>query len=379
MDFVKAILVDDEQLALEFLKNRIQKVGGVEIIGMYTNPLVAKEAIEKKKVDVVFLDINLPEMSGLELAEEILETKPDLTIVFVTAYDEYAVQAFEINAIDYLVKPVNVERLQDTISRLREYLQIRSKVASKSKDQPLRINVFGQLSIETLQGKSDFIQWRTNKAKELFLYLLHRRGNLVIKSFLIELLWPDMDPERASSLLYTTVYYVRKVLSEYSDHFNIKNNTEGYILETHNIVIDLDQWKGNIRKLPPVSTETIDQYERTMSLYRGAYLKEYDYWWAEADKERYERLWLTKALEIAAFYLQSDNILETKIWYSRICKFQPEVEIAHFALMKIYANEGAPALVHQQMQKMTTYLEEEIGVMPSNEIVEWYEWWEKTV
>src|SRR5690625_3109696 len=116
---MKVILVDDEQLALDLLERKIEEIGNVTVVGKYANPIEGKEKIVQQVVDVVFLDINLPEINGMELAEQILEKKPEVTIVFVTAYDKYAVQAFELNAIDFLVKPVKIERLEKTIERIK--------------------------------------------------------------------------------------------------------------------------------------------------------------------------------------------------------------------------------------------------------------------
>src|SRR5699024_11202394 len=99
---MKAILVDDEQLALDFLELQLEKVGGIEIVGKYNNLnfYYDNEHTMLDTIDVVFLDIEMPDMSGLELAELFLEVNPSLSIVFVTAHNEYAVQAFALHVLD---------------------------------------------------------------------------------------------------------------------------------------------------------------------------------------------------------------------------------------------------------------------------------------
>ncbi len=112
---MKAIIIDDERLARAELRKMLESHKEVEIIAECANAAEAKEKIESLKPDVIFLDINMPGKSGLELVEEI-SAIPD--VVFVTAYDEHAIKAFELNAFDYLLKPVEPQRLNETIKKL---------------------------------------------------------------------------------------------------------------------------------------------------------------------------------------------------------------------------------------------------------------------
>lgn len=373
---VKAILVDDEQLALDFLERQLEKTEKIDIVGKYTNPLEAKHHIVNQEVDVVFLDIHLPEINGIELAEQILEEKPEQAIVFVTAYDEYAIKAFELNAIDYLLKPVQLERLQNTLHRIKNAHG--SKLDYKESNSTLYIQVLGDFSIGSSRLNDDeVISWRTKKAEELFLYLLHHRGKLVRKSTLIDILWPGVEPERANSLLYTTIYYVRRTLRPYQNHIKVKNASDGYVLETKDVEIDLDKWEEEITVLPALNETTINRYVDIMSLYKGAYLQDYNFLWAEADQYRWEQLWLTPALKIANFYYLHKNFSKAKLWYIYISERHPEIEESHFMLMKIYAHEEHHALVHQQYHLLKKNLEEELGIMPSTESSKWYESWKK--
>ncbi|MBE0341122.1 response regulator, partial [Paenibacillus sp. 28ISP30-2] len=95
--FTRIILLDDEEPALDYMKRLFSKIENIHIVGSFMNPLAAKEQILLENIDVAFLDVSLPEMNGIELAKQIQVEKPRLHIVFVTAYDEYAIQAFEIN------------------------------------------------------------------------------------------------------------------------------------------------------------------------------------------------------------------------------------------------------------------------------------------
>ncbi|MCK8824045.1 LytR/AlgR family response regulator transcription factor [Fuchsiella alkaliacetigena] len=114
------VVVDDELHSSARIKEFISQVEELNLVGTYSNYDNCLSEIKENKIsaDVVFLDIEILGYSGLELAERILEVNEEIDIVFVTAYDSYAVEAFELNALDYLLKPLTKKRFQKTISRL---------------------------------------------------------------------------------------------------------------------------------------------------------------------------------------------------------------------------------------------------------------------
>ena len=112
---MKALIIDDERLAREELKKLLAPYSEIQIVGEAANADSAIESIKQLKPDVLFLDIQMPGKSGFDLLEDISGV-PD--IVFVTAYDEYAIRAFEVNALDYLLKPVQANRLGETVKKI---------------------------------------------------------------------------------------------------------------------------------------------------------------------------------------------------------------------------------------------------------------------
>jgi two-component system LytT family response regulator len=116
---MRTLIVDDEAPARERLKRLLADIEGVELIGEAEDGVQAVEMIESEKPDLVFLDIQMPGLDGFEVIEALVE--PSL-VIFVTAYDEYAIRAFEVNALDYLLKPFSRERLEKAIRRAQEEL-----------------------------------------------------------------------------------------------------------------------------------------------------------------------------------------------------------------------------------------------------------------
>ncbi len=119
---IRTVLVDDELHAREELELLLEEIGGFEVVASCANPIEAIKVIHREKPELLFLDIQMPVLSGFELLSMIdEEAMPH--VVFVTAYDEYALKAFEENALDYLLKPVEQERLAKTVEKIRKSIR----------------------------------------------------------------------------------------------------------------------------------------------------------------------------------------------------------------------------------------------------------------
>ncbi len=113
---MRALVIDDERLARKELINLLNQLETVEVVGEAVNVEDAKEKIDQLQPDVIFLDIQMPEKTGFDLLEE-LDNLPH--VIFTTAYDEYALKAFQVNALDYLLKPIEPKRLEDAVQKLQ--------------------------------------------------------------------------------------------------------------------------------------------------------------------------------------------------------------------------------------------------------------------
>ena len=119
---MKVLIVDDEKLALSRLK-RLLTDQGIENIIECDSPIKAITEAAKQKIDIAFLDISMPSMSGLELANNLLEIDSNIFIVFQTAYDEYALEAFECGGMDYILKPISSESIKKSLDKIYKYTE----------------------------------------------------------------------------------------------------------------------------------------------------------------------------------------------------------------------------------------------------------------
>jgi two-component system LytT family response regulator/two-component system response regulator LytT len=141
---VRAVLVDDEQLARDELGYLLGQIGGVDIVGEAANGVEALAAVARLQPDVVFLDVQMPGLTGFEVARRLVDSGAPSQIVFVTAFDRHALEAFEVNAVDYLLKPVDPARLQVAVERARRRIASdrpadEAAVAGVSTDQLVKI------------------------------------------------------------------------------------------------------------------------------------------------------------------------------------------------------------------------------------------------
>ncbi|ADU66510.1 LytTR family DNA-binding domain-containing protein [Desulfurispirillum indicum] len=120
---MRVVIVEDEAPAVDELKYILRQAENVEVVADVQNGLKSLDVIKKLKPDVVFLDIELPDMNGFEVATELLEYAHRPLIIFCTAYDEYAIKAFEVNAVDYILKPYNDERILQALERAKGRLE----------------------------------------------------------------------------------------------------------------------------------------------------------------------------------------------------------------------------------------------------------------
>lgn len=375
---MKAILIDDEALALNYLEHQLRKLGEFEIVGKYTDPLLGKQRVEETDADIVFLDIHIPELSGLELAEMLLEQRPHLHVVFVTAYDNYAIRAFELNALDYVLKPIQLDRLKLTARRLETQRRLGLAAPSAAKLQSWRMLMFDAFRIYDGTRELAPLQWRTAKAQEIFFYLLHHRGKVVSKATLIELLWPDFDLERAFPQLYTAVYHIRKMLEPFSrERILLQNTADGYLLRLEGIDLDVEEFDRFIQAGIELTEDTVPEYERILKLFKSEYLEGYDYVWAELERQRFQLQWIILKLNLVRWYMENEAYEQAFKHIEQVCTRYPLEEQAQLLYMKICDRMGFHFLVQRQYVLLENVMEAEVSEKPSQEIMKWYKDWNR--
>ena len=307
---INAIIVDDEKASVDILNQLLKEITGINVVGCFESSLDAKNYVDSNCVDIAFLDIDMPVMNGFELANHIIfgsGNNNKCAIVFVTAFNIYAVDAFELNALDYLLKPVSKARLNMTIKKIPKKLDC-------IPFQPeIKVKCFDRFRI--MVGDTE-VKFRTNKAQELIAFLIHRQGKSISRSEIIDNLWGDFDGDKAIINFNTTLCYVKKALLQLNIDLPIIYERGSYRLGLKNI--DCDYFKFMAFDLSKeITNENIGYYEQIAALYVGDYLMANDYSWAEKSKIMIKDKYLRLLLLMAEYYSKhNDNSKKIEIMES---------------------------------------------------------------
>lgn len=209
-----AVLAEDETLLRQFLKKKLEKLWpDLSVVGEAEHGLAAVDLICQLKPTVAFLDIRMPEMTGLEVATHVAEASPDTHIVFVTAFHEYAVEAFERGAVDYVLKPIQEDRLATTIERLKE------RIENDDKDAPTLPDNLSQL-IATLKREMRGPAGATGASAEYMRWIKASLGSTLKLIDVKDVLFFNSDEKYTRVVTATEEALIRKPLRELLDELD---------------------------------------------------------------------------------------------------------------------------------------------------------------
>lgn len=249
---MKVICVDDAELIVEHTVAQCRELKMVDDVQGFTSPLEALEYLRNNMADLALLDIDMPDMNGLTLAARIKEIRPDCAIIFLTAYSEYALKAFELHASGYLMKPVSTDKLVEEI----EYAIVGRRNLPTSH---ITVRTFGNFDI-LVDGES--VSFGRSKAKELLAYLIDRNGAGIKRADAFAVLWEDgVYDYSMQKQLDVIIRSLRATLKEYgiSEIFELKRST----MRIRPELIDCDLYRFLAGDADAVST------------YRGEYMNQY--------------------------------------------------------------------------------------------------------
>lgn len=269
---IKSIIVEDEWYTLEDIKSMVEETGFIEVTGAYENPLDALEEVDKTLPQVAFIDIDMPHMNGMTLAKKLIEKHPSIKIVFITAYNQYAVEAFEIEAMDYILKPVNEKRFAKMIERIKK-----SIVEEKEYETEISIRCFGDFEVK-IDGVP--VKWGRAKSEELFAFLLMNSNKKVHKEVIIDNILSEHEPSKALVILQTSISKLRKIFAKYEKRISIEYEGGGYWLTVTDCKCDLFFVENLLESSSKYDKDVYKQIEKVYFLIqKGLYINK-GYIWA---------------------------------------------------------------------------------------------------
>ncbi|WP_026374743.1 LytR/AlgR family response regulator transcription factor [Aestuariibacter salexigens] len=263
IETIKALVVDDEPLARKGMALRLSEIEGVELLGECQNGIDAVTDIPRLQPDVVFLDIQMPGLNGFQVIRKLQELKqPIPLIVFVTAFDNYAIKAFDIHALDYVLKPVDEQRLMDAVKKVKDYFSMHKEGEHKQKLVSLVADFTGDDCEDILRRLADGeridspsypeilaikdgtevtrvpvsdIQWIDAAGDYM---CVHTTDGTHIMRRTMKELEQDLDPNRFVRVhrsALTNIKFVKKLVSHVSGEYHIvlHNGTELKVSRSH--------------------------------------------------------------------------------------------------------------------------------------------------
>ncbi len=335
--------------------------------GEFQDRSAALDNLHKYKPEVVFCDLDMDGINVSLFMDALKEQAPKAAIVFISSCNSFAVKAFEISAMDYIIKPFTKERFNNTMKRIyayRNYLKDR---------QDIKILCFNnQLEIINNSTKTH-MKWRTKKAKELFTYLLYKNGKRLSKHELVDTIFEgSSDEKKALNNLYVTVYYIRNQLEEFGLDTSRFFISENYTVDVDEGLCDYVDFDNFLNKIITIDGTNIDSIEKMIHLFNGAFLEDEDYPWLYEMRESFELKYEDFMLKLADYYIFSGELKKAEGVLQKFICINPISDEAHNRLLELYIYEDNKEKFLKQYQKYVIIMKEEFLTFPDKKFHSFY-------
>lgn len=372
---MKVILVDDEPTMHLILRKMLVKLPGVYVAGAFTDTKSAASFLsENTDIGLAFVDISMPGGSGMEFAAKMEALASPLQIVFVTSHKEFALKAYELSVVDYLVKPVSQERLQRTVNRVlasQRGIPLQSLSAPVSENSGrIVLTMLGDVVVSNDAGR---VKWISRKCAELFAYLLFYRGKRIPRSRLVMDIFGGMHQTNAENYLNTTVYQLRKSLEPLGMREVIRSENDGYALELKDSVIDYVEFEKQVEEMQSIEVGNVERALHIERLYTGDLFGDKAYVWAIHEMVRYAELYTSFVKRLAVVLISSQDTTSASKLLLKLNERNHLDESVIRHLMTIREMTGDKKGLTALYTDYVRLLSRELGIRPSEELIHLYD------
>lgn len=329
---MQAVIIDDEYPALDELTYLLRQ-RGAEVIGAFTDPNEGFAFLTKQKPDAVFLDIDMPGINGIELGIKIQNLLPEIILVFVTAYSQYALEAFQAYPLDYILKPVDEERLDKTLEHIEKLLDKKEKALNTS----LFIRCFGTLEVT---AGNKVVRFPTRKTRELLAYLICSADSPVYRDEIIRYLFGSEDDKKSANNLRVTLYRLRNALAEAGvgkDQLLIKDD---YSLVVPDGICDFIDFARFVRKNASVDRDNLPQTVKICDSFSGRLLSDIDSEWGIEKREWVEIQAEKLLIKLSLHCMTLREMDQAEKYLLRLLQLNPYSEQAYSSLLHLFTETG---------------------------------------
>ncbi|WP_256760486.1 response regulator [Cohnella sp. WQ 127256] len=363
---MKVLIVDDEPAMLLVMKRMLSTMEDVELVGSFCSAAEALNFVRDCDVDLAILDIMIAEDDGLELARRLRSIRAELAIVFTTSHAEFAMDAYDVYPLDYIVKPISRIRLTQTIARAANMYSAATYDTGDLVPNQLMVRGMGCFEVSSKQEGS--VKWISKKSMELFAYLLTSRGRSVAKIRILEDIFPEMPVKNAETYLNTAVYQLRKVLSLQGFKDVVISAQEQYRVDMDQIVVDFIRFELVMEEMIEINEDNEAAAIEVEKEYIGELFEGKCYDWANAEKERLTMLFVSFLKRLASWLLARKRFSEAAQMAKKILSRNEFDEESSLLMLNIFATMGDRQSLHNYYERYTQLLLLELGMQPSTKI-----------
>ncbi|WP_217593805.1 response regulator [Cohnella sp. GbtcB17] len=367
---MRVLIVDDEPAMRLAMKRLLSKVEGVALAGCFESAEGVLDLVREGNVDLAFLDIRIAADDGLALARSLRAARADLDIVFTTSHADYAIEAYDVYPLDYMVKPISRIRLEQTIARAagKRYTSAGEADASSN-----RLTVRGLGCLEAGSKQAGAVKWMSKKSLELFAYLLVHRGRSVAKVRILEDIFSNMPLKNAETYLHTAVYQLRKALSPQGLKDMVVSAQEQYNLDLEQADVDFIRFEQGVRRLSDIDGTNVAVAVELEKQYAGGLFENKSYAWAIAERERMAIVYGAFAKRLAGWLMGRERYREAAQIARKVVSHDEFDEDANLLLLHLFGAMGDRQSFHNHYAHYAQLLLQELGLQPSEKVRQLYE------
>ena len=362
---MRAVIIDDEIPAINELTYLLNK-NDVNIIGAFTSSEEGYDFILAEKPEAVFLDIDMPQHNGLELGLQIKMQLPTIALVYITAYPQYALDAFKSYPIDYILKPIDEYRFCETLTHIKNNIEQTHPV----KQETFKITCFGIFKAVT---GAEEVKFSTHKSRELLAYLICNSNRKIFKDELLREIFNSVDDKKDSNNLRVTLYRLRNALMEKKiskEQILIRND---YGITVRDGSCDLLDYYKFIRNNALLNRQNIDEATRVADTIQGEILSDIDTLWANELREIVAIQAEELLMKVGLFFMETEEDLPKAEWYfNRVISLNSLSEPGYMALLDLYMQMSNILKFFYTYKAYSQILQEEFGCMPEKRFMDFY-------
>lgn len=372
---MKVILVDDDPTMHLILSKMLHKLPEVHVVGAFTDTKSAASFLQAHgDIGLAFVDISMKGENGIEFAARLGSSGSQVQLVFVTSHKDFALEAYELSVMDYLVKPVSQERLQRTVHRAltnwRAFHLSKTQVPPAEDERKYMVTALGDVVVSNEAGR---VKWISRKCTELFAYLLLYRGRRIPRSKLVADIFGGIEHAGAESYLNTTVYQLRKSLEPLGMREVIRSENDGYALELKDAIIDYVEFEAQVEELHAMDAIHVESAQSVERLYTGDLFGDKAYVWAIHETERYSQMYASFVKRLVAALISSGDTSSASKLLLKLNERNPLDDSVIRNLMMIRQMTGDKKGLTTLYTNYVRLLNQELGIRPSEELTTLYD------